>query len=151
MVSAWNVDSLDKMKLPPCHYGFQCYTYEMDLKERCLEWCKSLGKDVSYSEDVTHEWLDEIDFPKRKLSLKWHQNYCYLGILPRYISFYSLLLNILSKSVNMIPDELIFSGGDCYIEDSYKIKESIFTFYKVEISTDDILNINYEDLKIIEL
>ena len=53
MVSAWNVDALDKMKLPPCHYGFQCYTYEMDIEERCLEWCKSLGKDISYSEDVT--------------------------------------------------------------------------------------------------
>ena len=25
MVSAWNVDKLNKMTLPPCHYGFQCY------------------------------------------------------------------------------------------------------------------------------
>ena len=25
MVSAWNVGEVDKMTLPPCHYGFQCY------------------------------------------------------------------------------------------------------------------------------
>jgi len=25
MVSAWNVDEIDNVVLPPCHYGFQCY------------------------------------------------------------------------------------------------------------------------------
>ena len=28
MVNAWNVGELDQMVLPPCHYGFQCYTRE---------------------------------------------------------------------------------------------------------------------------
>jgi thymidylate synthase len=28
MVSAWNVDELHQMTLPPCHYGFQCYVRE---------------------------------------------------------------------------------------------------------------------------
>ena len=28
MVSAWNVSDLNKMTLPPCHYGFQVYTRE---------------------------------------------------------------------------------------------------------------------------
>ena len=32
MVSAWNVDELDQMVLPPCHYGFQVYTREEDDK-----------------------------------------------------------------------------------------------------------------------
>jgi thymidylate synthase len=28
IVNAWNVEDLDEMVLPPCHYGFQCYVRE---------------------------------------------------------------------------------------------------------------------------
>ena len=31
MVSAWNVDEIDNVVLPPCHYGFQCYVSEGKL------------------------------------------------------------------------------------------------------------------------
>jgi len=31
MVNAWNVDDLDKMVLPPCHYSFQCYVADGKL------------------------------------------------------------------------------------------------------------------------
>ena len=41
MVSAWNVGELDKMTLPPCHYGFQVYTRELSDKERYDYWFKN--------------------------------------------------------------------------------------------------------------
>ena len=31
MVSAWNVGEMNKMVLPPCHYGFQCYVNDGKL------------------------------------------------------------------------------------------------------------------------
>lgn len=34
MVNAWNVAEIDQMLLPPCHYGFQCWTRELTIEER---------------------------------------------------------------------------------------------------------------------
>lgn len=157
MVSAWNVESLPKMKLPPCHYGFQCYTYEMELKERCEEWCDSMGKNISYAEDVTHEWLDEIDFPRRKLSLKWHQRSCDAGLgIPFNIASYAILLHLLAKEVNMIADQLLFTGGDCHIYlnhvDAIKeqLKQETYNLPKLELTNTSIFDVEYKDIKILD-
>jgi len=116
MVNAWNVGQLDDMTLPPCHYGFQVYTREMSLKERREEWANSLGKDESYAKNLFDEELDKEKFPRRKLSLMWNQRSVdtFLG-LPFNIASYGLLLIILAKEVNMIPDELIGNLGDVHL------------------------------------
>jgi len=116
MVSAWNVGELDQMVLPPCHYGFQVYTREMDLNERREVWSKNEGKDKSYAKNLYHEDLDERGFPRRTISLMWNQRSVdtFLG-LPFNISSYALLLIILSKEVNMVPDELVGNLGDVHL------------------------------------
>jgi thymidylate synthase len=116
MVNAWNVGELDQMVLPPCHYGFQVYTRELLPNERKVEWAKSLGKDVSYAYNLTQEDLDAKGFPRRTISLMWNQRSVdtFLG-LPFNIASYGLLLLILAKEVNMLPDELIGNLGDVHL------------------------------------
>jgi thymidylate synthase len=116
MVNAWNVGELDQMTLPPCHYGFQVYTRELLPNERKVEWAKSLGKDVSYAYNLTQEDLDAKGFPRRTISLMWNQRSVdtFLG-LPFNIASYGLLLLILAKEVNMLPDELIGNLGDVHL------------------------------------
>ena len=120
MVSAWNVGELSKMTLPPCHYGFQCYTTEMTFGERALYWTSSIGKDVSYAAKLDESDLDEKNVPKRKLSLMWNQRSVdvFLG-LPFNIASYGLLLSLLAKEVNMMPDQLIGSLGDTHLYNNH--------------------------------
>src|SRR5210317_686870 len=116
MVSAWNVGELDEMTLPPCHYGFQVYTRELLPNERKVEWAKSIGKDPSYAYKLSQEDLDDRGFPRRTISLMWNQRSVdtFLG-LPFNIASYGLLLLILAKEVNMLPDELIGNLGDVHL------------------------------------
>jgi thymidylate synthase len=113
MVNAWNVGELDQMVLPPCHYGFQVYTRELNLDERIDHYNK--GK-LSKSSDYFHEHMDMMGVPKRAISLSWNQRSVdtFLG-LPFNIASYGLLLEIIAKEVNMIPDELIGNLGDVHL------------------------------------
>ena len=93
MVNAWNVGQLEDMVLPPCHYGFQLYTRKTTREEKIV----NPGK-------------------YRAISLMWNQRSVdtFLG-LPFNIASYGLLLEIIAKEVNMIPDELIGNLGDVHL------------------------------------
>ena len=156
MVSAWNVGELDQMTLPPCHYGFQCYTTEIDLEQRKKLFCDSLDKHISYAEDLSSDRLDELNAPKRKLSLKWTQRSCDVPLgIPYNIASYGLLLHLLCREVNMVPDRLIFSGGDCHIylnqvsgvED--QLNNETFKLPKLELSNSSIDELKYDDIKVV--
>jgi thymidylate synthase len=107
MVSAWNVGELDQMVLPPCHYGFQVYTRELSIEEQVRAYEK-----MGYTKNI-----DPLDYaPKRAISLMWNQRSSdtFLG-LPFNIASYALLLEIIAKEVNMVPDELIGNLGDVHL------------------------------------
>jgi thymidylate synthase len=131
MVNAWNVGELEQMTLPPCHYGFQVYTRELSLTER-YELAGIFGKEKlpgepSYTEEQQHSLLDEL-IPKRAISLMWNQRSVdtFLG-LPFNIASYGLLLEIIAKAVNMVPDELIGNLGDTHLYSNHveQAKEQI--------------------------
>ena len=122
MVSAWNVGELDQMVLPPCHYGFQMYTRELDYNEReklalqnpvVKELCKLKGP-------LTPKGWDDYSIPTRAISLMWNQRSVdtFLG-LPFNIASYGLLLEIIAEVVNMVPDQLIGNLGDVHLYNNH--------------------------------
>jgi thymidylate synthase len=110
-----------KQVLPPCHYGFQVYTRELEPRER-LRISTNYGNihDIGANWDVSHKLIDDMcdkwGVPKRAISLMWNQRSVdtFLG-LPFNIASYGLLLEIIAKEVNMVPDELIGNLGDTHL------------------------------------
>ncbi len=122
MVNAWNPTYLPHMTLPPCHYGFQVYTRELSHQERLDIACKGDENGIMpvvpmYKEkEKMVEFMNEKNIPTRAISLMWNQRSVdtFLG-LPFNIASYGLLLEIIAKEVNMIPDELIGNLGDVHL------------------------------------
>ena len=133
---AWNPNKLKDMALPPCHVMFQFYTRELTNKERMKIfneryakgeipqkyncWLSSYAKDVSENQDIKlpddGSGYDAADIPRYGLSCMWVQRSCDcpLGI-PYNILSYSMLTYMIARLVNMVPDELVGSLGDCHI------------------------------------
>jgi thymidylate synthase len=124
MVSAWNVGEIDDMVLPPCHYGFQVYTRELSHDER-YELCAAQKSKMTA---ISEEDYINYNIPTRAISLMWNQRSVdtFLG-LPFNIASYALLLEIIAKEVNMIPDELIGNLGDVHLYSNHveQAKEQI--------------------------
>jgi thymidylate synthase len=119
MVNAWNVGELDQMVLPPCHYGFQVYTRELSHDERFELYKKVYGRELQpHISGINFKQFhfDEFNVPTRAISLMWNQRSVdtFLG-LPFNIASYGLLLEIIAKEVNMVPDELIGNLGDVHL------------------------------------
>jgi thymidylate synthase len=130
VVSAWAVHDLPKMVLPPCHYGFQVYTRELSASERITykntkqinlldsnELFDFIKSNVSIDLDnEVHKECDKFNIPTRAISLMWNQRSCDFPLgIPMNVSSYALLLMMIAKQVNMVPDELIGNLGDCHI------------------------------------
>lgn len=157
IVNAWNVGEIDQMTLPPCHFGFQCYTFELTFDQRLQYWLNTLGKSKYYGEDITDEHLDNLNIPKRYLTLKWFQRSCDFPLgIPYNIASYGILLHLLAKEANMIPYELIFNGGDChiYLNQVEGVKKQLtqetYTLPKLILNNNSFDDIKYEDIQIID-
>ena len=117
MVNAWNVSELNEMVLPPCHYGFQVYTRELSLKERIILAGYDYENRGGIGWNMIKETVDmDNTIPRRAISLMWNQRSVdtFLG-LPFNIASYGLLLEIIAKEVNMVPDQLIGNLGDVHL------------------------------------
>lgn len=96
IVSAWNVQDLPHMALPPCHVLFQAYS---------------------------HPSLPNYEGPDapRRLSLTVYQRSCdlFLGV-PFNVASYALLLHLLARWTGHEAGELVWFGGDVHLYDSHR-------------------------------
>ena len=128
MVNSWNVGELDSMVLPPCHYGFQMYTRELSSTERynlltdtekksfIIAMRPMMSPDDKY--DEVHYTIDNYykHIPTRAISLSYNARSQDVPLgTPFNVASYALLLEIVARMVNMVPDELITNMGDCHI------------------------------------
>jgi len=151
MVNAWNVGELAQMVLPPCHYGFQVYTRELSIEEKWEQYTKSgLNIEINGTPlELKHMGTSFYpkSLPQRAISLMWNQRSVdtFLG-LPFNIASYGLLLEIIAKEVNMVPDELIGNLGDThlYLNHIEQAKEQIGRDLTDEERYNKWFNNNYE-------
>lgn len=160
MVSAWNVQDIPHMVLPPCHYGFQCYTELMKPMERYNKFNKyAMENSLDVTGMSTDQAMEHYNFPTRKLSLLYNARSqdAPLGT-PFNISSYALLLILISKQVNMLPYELISNLGDCHIYNNQmdgvveQLKREPFKLPMISIKNrkvKDISEYEIDDIKLI--
>jgi thymidylate synthase len=151
MVNSWNVGQLHEMVLPPCHYGFQVYTRELTWEQQ-VEWVMK-NTNVELENVYIVEEVAKETTPKRAISLMWNQRSVdtFLG-LPFNIASYGLLLEIIAKMVNMVPDELIGNLGDThlYLNHVEQAKEQIertsFELPKLRIASGPLDDIAHHEI-----
>lgn len=157
ILMAWKPDEVSEALLPPCHYGFQLYTYKMPVQERISEFKKYINDNNIADDDMKP--MDEMRFANRKLSmmLQIRSNDCYLG-QPYNIAEYAILLHMIAQVVNMIPNELIINIGDAHLyTNSFDAAKSLlnresFPLPKIKLNPDikNIYDFRYEDIEILD-
>jgi thymidylate synthase len=126
MVSAWNVGELNQMVLPPCHHSWQMYTRELSREERIENYNSKFENKIEVPfiklnlgdviENTIDMALSQVNIPTRAISLMWNQRSVdvFLG-LPFNIASYGLLLEMIAREVNMVPEHLIGHLGDTHL------------------------------------
>lgn len=158
MLSAWNPSAIPSMALPPCHYCCQFYTKEMTFNERKTWFIQNVRN--TELDNITNEYMDEFNVPKRKLScmFQMRSNDLPLGAPINYVS-YAILTHMIAQCVNMDVDELIFNGGDVHIYENQipafeeQLSRSPYKYALPHLELNpyvkNIEDFKYEDIKIV--
>ena len=159
VLSAWNVDDLDKMALPPCHMMAIFNTREMTEEER-RNWYYKQSEGCIIPDVVPDKcWLDRVNFPKRVLNCSFvmrSNDFCAGN--PCNIAQYAMLVYMLCMVCNLAPGELVYHGIDVHVYENHveaakeqlKRKGSgVIPKLRFKRTVKDINDFKYEDFKII--
>lgn len=119
IVQAWNpadTEEMAKRGLPPCHYGFQCYTRQLTLRQR-VEWHRNrLADSDAEGVDLTTEGLSSALVPTHYLDMHVtiRSSDTILG-LPFNVAQYAFLDHLIARTANMIPGTLVVTLADAHI------------------------------------
>lgn len=115
LLTGYNPEVVKDIALPPCHTLYQFNARPLTYTER-LTWCDEHLPEASEWKNPTHETMTSKGCPIHALSL-WF--YCRSQDMPlgnpANIMSASLLLSMIAQCVDMVPDEVIWNGGDCHI------------------------------------
>ena len=119
IISAWHPfysNNKEHALLPACHNYIQFGTEELTIEERIKFIADRHEKDISYFKNFTDLQLDERNIPRYRLNCYFNMrsNDVPLG-LPYNVAFYALFTHLVAHCVNMIPNQLVYSGADVHI------------------------------------
>jgi len=134
MVSAWNVGELDQMVLPPCHYGFQVYTKEIDGKryislmwnQRSVDTFLGLPFNIASYGLLLHIIANEVDMIPDELIGNLGDTHLYLNHIEQakeQISREPFDLPILKTDAKM--DGICCNTPDDFVLDGYQSHPTI--------------------------
>lgn len=157
IVSAWNVDQVPMMALPPCHLLWQVHVRIMTLKERRRFYAKKNNLDYKKVARVSDNTLDALNAPIFELSLQLYQRSCdiFLGV-PFNIVSYAVLTEMLAHVANMKPGYFIHDYGDLHIYENHfdQVVEQLkrdprpYPTLKLNPNVKSIYDFTYEDFEI---
>lgn len=168
VLNSWNKVDFKDMALPPCHLLYQFIVRPIPQYERDnLVWNSSSLNDLYRNEapkkyEEWNVWYDEHNVPKYYLDLNMYQRSGDVALgIPYNLASMSLLLMIIAKTVNMIPSNAFWIGGDTHIykdhinelkvqldREPYDLPQLVIN--KELNSLDDILNLSIDDFQLID-
>lgn len=160
LLTGYNPEVLKDVALPPCHTLYQFYARPLNYGEK-LEWCYANVPDSDTWSAPSQEKMREHGCPDNALSLFF---YCRSQDMPlgnpANLMSASLLLSMVAQCVNMIPEELVWQGGDCHIytnqiegvKEQLKRDPTLYRLPKLMLNKNikDIDDFTFDDIKIVD-
>jgi thymidylate synthase len=162
IISVWHPYHSNRKEdalLPACHNYIQFGTEELSWNERLKIAQSNDSKNFQMYYKYSDAEFDQANIPKYRLNCYFNMrsNDVPLG-LPYNIAFYALFTHLMAHCVNMIPNQLVYSGADVHIYENQldgineQIQRTPLDLPHLELTQDcptNLFDIKFEHIKIV--